>query len=60
VLRKISERGNSGSASFPRATATHWPPQEKPEKHVDLKQLPPSFFSLPVVTCNKQKNAHNN
>jgi hypothetical protein len=60
VLRKIFGHGNSGGASFPCTTATHSPLQEKPEKRVDLKQLPPSFLSSPVVTCNKQKNAHNN
>jgi hypothetical protein len=57
VLRKVSGCRNSGGASPPRATTTgvHAPPQEEPEKRVDLKRLPPSFLSSPAVTYNKQK-----
>ena len=60
MLGNLLDNRNNGGASSPRAPATggawvHAPPQEEPEKHVDLKRLPPSFLSSPVVTCNKQK-----
>jgi len=49
VQGNLLDSRNSGGASSPRATATggawvHAPPQEEPEKRVDLNGfLPPSF-----------------
>jgi len=59
VLGNLLDNRNNGGASSPRAPTTggawvHAPPQEEPEKHVDLKQLPPSFLSSPAVTCKKK------
>jgi len=60
VLRKVSGRGNSDGASFPRTTATsgawaHTPPRGRIGKLWDREQLTFFFPSSSAVTCKTQK-----